>query len=105
MMKLVRLAAMGVMAALMAAPVPAWAAFCADEGPEAPRMLIERDGKSVWVVDTQAQADTDKRRLRAVGINATSVERWNGCMRAYVKAEDGSQAMQFYDPVTLRRVQ
>ena len=104
-MKLVRLAAMGLVAAMAVAPMPAWAAFCANEGPQAPLTTEERDGKSVLVTDTQAQASLDKQRLREVGVAATSVERWNGCLRAFVVRADGSRAMEIYDPVSLRRLQ
>lgn len=104
-MKLVRLAAMGLVAAMLAAPMPAWAAFCANEGPQAPLTVEDRDGKSVMVTDTQAQASLDKQRLREIGVAATSVERWNGCMRAFVEQADGSRAMELYDPVSLIRLQ
>lgn len=103
-MKLVRLAAMGMVAAMAAAPMPAWAAFCANEGPQAPQTVEERDGKSVMVADTQAQASLDKQRLREAGVAATSVERWNGCLRAFVEQADGRRAMEIYDPVTLSRL-
>ena len=104
-MKLVRLAAMGLVAAMVVAPTPAWAAFCANEGPQAPLTAEDRDGKSVLVTDTEAQASLDKQRLREVGVAATSVERWNGCLRAFVVQADGSRAMEIYDPASLRRLQ
>lgn len=104
-MRLVKLTTIGVLAAMVAAPAPAWAAFCASQGPKAPQMVDERDGQSVLVTDTEAQADLDKRRLREAGVMATSVERWNGCLRAFVKREDGSRAMEIYDPVSLQRLQ
>lgn len=104
-MKLVRLAAMGLVAAMAVAPMPAWAAFCANEGPEAPLTVEERDGKSVLVTDTQAQAALDRQRLREVGVPATSVERWNGCLRAFVERPDIGRTMEIYDPVSLRRLQ
>ena len=104
-MKLVRLAAMGLVAGMVTAPMPAWAAFCANEGPTAPLTTEERDGKSVLVTDTAAQASLDEQRLREVGVAASSVERWNGCMRAFVVQADGTRAMEIYDPVSLRRLQ
>jgi hypothetical protein len=105
MMKLVKLAAMGLVVAIIAAPMPAWAAFCANEGPQAPQTLEDRDGKGVLVTDTEAQASLDKQRLREAGIAATSAERWNGCIRAFVVQADGSRAMEIYDPASLRRLQ
>lgn len=44
-------------------------------------------------------------RLHEKGINATSVEEWNGLVRAYVTKDDGSQAMQLFDADTLAPVQ
>ena len=104
-MRLVKLAAMGLVAAMVMAPIPAWAAFCANEGPQAPQILEDRDGNGVLVTDTEAQASLDKQRLGEAGIAATSVERWNGCMRAFVVQPDGSRAMEIYDPASLRRLQ
>lgn len=46
-------------------------------------------------------SDLILQQLRAQGVNATSVENWNGCIRAFVTGADGSQSMAFYDPETL----
>lgn len=43
-------------------------------------------------------------RLHEKGINAASIEEWNGLVRAYVIQEDGSQAMQLFDADTLAPV-
>ena len=43
-------------------------------------------------------------RLHEKGINATSVEEWNGRVRAFVVQEDGTQAMQLFDADTLAPV-
>jgi len=43
-------------------------------------------------------------RLHEKGINATSVEDWNGLVRAFVTKEDGTQAMQLFDADTLAPV-
>lgn len=43
-------------------------------------------------------------QLRQAGVDATRVERWNGCLRAYVRTPGGEE-MQFFEPGTLRRVQ
>ncbi len=54
---------------------------------------------------TQSEIATfDLMALRKLGIDATRVERWNGCLRAFVREENGHEAMQFYDPITLERV-
>ncbi|KRA96476.1 hypothetical protein ASD83_15280 [Devosia sp. Root685] len=43
-------------------------------------------------------------RLKEKGINATSVEDWNGLVRAFVIKEDGTQAMQLFDADSLAPV-
>lgn len=50
------------------------------------------------------QATFDQMALRRQGIDATRVERWNGCLRAWVRRSDGTESMEFYDPNTLRRL-
>jgi hypothetical protein len=104
-MKPAKLAFAGVLAALVAFPTPAWAIFCVNEGPTAPKTFVEEGGRSVLKVDEELQNRMDTQRLREIGVPARSVERWNGCMRAFVKTEDGRQIMEFYDPVTLRKLQ
>ncbi|HEY8575897.1 MAG TPA: hypothetical protein VIL88_06115 [Devosia sp.] len=42
--------------------------------------------------------------LRSRGVNAKRVELWSGCIRAYVTLEDGTEEMQFFEPLGLRRV-
>ena len=42
--------------------------------------------------------------LKAHGINASSAEEWNGCIRAFVTDKNGNQAQVFYDPDTLAQV-
>ncbi len=104
-MKPAKLAVAGVLAALVAFPTPAWAIFCTNEGPTAPKTFVEEGGRSVLRVDEELQDRMDTQRLREIGVPARSVERWNGCMRAFVETADGGQIMEFYDPVTLRRLQ
>ncbi|MGB3338319.1 MAG: hypothetical protein WBA73_14185 [Devosia sp.] len=43
--------------------------------------------------------------LRSVGVDATRTEVWGGCIRAFVRLPDGSEEMQFYEPLNLRRVE
>jgi hypothetical protein len=101
-MRLARLAAMGLVATMVVAPVPAWAAFCPNEGPMAPQ-TVDSDGKPV--ADVDLQKSMDRQRLREAGVPAVSVERWNGCLRAFVEQPDGSKSMEIYDPASLRRLQ
>lgn len=42
--------------------------------------------------------------LRRQGVDATRVEIWNGCYRAFVRNGSGGEVMEFYDPDTLRQV-
>lgn len=39
--------------------------------------------------------------LRSEGINVSSVEEWNGYVRAYVTLDDGRQVMRFFEPGSL----
>lgn len=43
--------------------------------------------------------------LRSIGVDATRAEIWGGCIRAWVRGADGREEMQFYEPLTLRRVE
>ena len=100
-----KLAMAGALAALALAPMPAWAAFCPHEGPTVPLTFDDQNGGGELVVDREAQELQDKQRLREVGVLASAVERWNGCMQAFVELPDGTRGMQFFDPLTLRQVQ
>jgi len=62
----------------------------------------DNDGKS-YLTDEVAN-DYTLVRLHEKGIKATSVEEWNGRVRAFVTQEDGSQAMQLFDADTLAPV-
>jgi hypothetical protein len=42
--------------------------------------------------------------LNQQGVDATRVEKWNGCLRAFVRQPGGGEIMQFFDPQTLRQV-
>ncbi|KQT46894.1 hypothetical protein ASG47_09765 [Devosia sp. Leaf420] len=47
----------------------------------------------------------DLMQLRQLGVDATRVERWNGCIRAFVKKESGvGEEMQFFQPGSYQRV-
>lgn len=53
------------------------------------------------------QDDKDKfnlMELRRRGVDAASVEEWNGCIRAYVRKPGGGEEMQFFDPDTFQQV-
>lgn len=44
-------------------------------------------------------------RLRQMGVDATRVEQWGGCLRAFVRKPGGGEEMQYFDPSSYRRVQ
>ncbi|MET3927549.1 hypothetical protein [Devosia sp. 2618] len=57
--------------------------------------------------NNQAQdwvADSIVTQLRQQGVNVSSVEEWNGLVRAFVTRDDGTQTMQFFTPGTLQPV-
>ena len=43
--------------------------------------------------------------LRSAGVDAVRAEVWGGCIRAWVRVSDGSEEMQIYEPLNLRRVE
>jgi hypothetical protein len=105
MMKPVKFTVLGALAMALSLPTQAWAVFCTYDGPTAGYVAKYEDGERVLVPDTDAQAEMDLQRLRQIGVPATSVERWNGCLRAFVQQPTGGETMEFYDPASLRRLQ
>ncbi|HEV7718391.1 MAG TPA: hypothetical protein VGO70_05375 [Arsenicitalea sp.] len=65
----------------------------------------ERNDNGMLVSTITANARRIAQELRSRGINATRVEDWNGCIRAYVAGADGSERMQYFEPDTYRRLQ
>lgn len=57
-----------------------------------------------WGFSEQDQNRLDLQRLRRLGVNAVSVERWGGCLRAYVREPGGGERMELYNPRTFERV-
>lgn len=89
--------------ALLAAATPAFALFCQDDRSG----VTITFGNNLFGTD-QSEDDLnefDLIQLRQQGVDATSVERWNGCIRAFVRKPEGGEEMQFFDPNTYRRVQ
>ena len=85
---------------------PAFALFCSDQGPSVGFSLEDRRGDLIFKRSNNDQQNQfDLMRLRRAGVDAASVERWNGCLRAFVRNGGGGQSMQFYDPRTLQRLQ
>ena len=87
--------------ALLVAAVPAQAAFCTDD-----RGVVVTFGVQIGEPYTEQELNEfDLMRLRQEGVDATRVERWNGCIRAFVRKPEGGEEMQFFDPNTFERVQ
>ncbi|MHA6729258.1 hypothetical protein [Devosia sp. A369] len=58
--------------------------------------------------DLHSEADINAYNLRTLqsrGIDATASEIWGGCIRAWVRGPDGSQQMQFFEPLNFQRVE
>lgn len=69
----------------------------------APAPVESTDVDTSYLTDEVAN-DYTLLRLHEKGINATSIEEWNGKIRAFVVQEDGTQAMQLFDADTLAPV-
>ncbi len=65
--------------------------------------LDDNNNDKSYLTDEVAN-DYTLARLHEKGIKATSVEDWNGLVRAFVVKEDGTQAMQLFDADTLAPV-
>jgi len=77
------------------------APFCTDDRPG----LHLKFGISVGEPYTETERNEfDLMHLRQAGIDATRVERWNGCIRAFVRKPGGGEEMQFFHPSTYERV-
>lgn len=46
----------------------------------------------------------DAMELKRQGYDVTRAERWNGCIRAWVKGADGRETQQFFDPNTYNQL-
>lgn len=69
----------------------------------APAPVDADDVDNSYLTDEVAN-DYTLLRLHEKGINATSIEEWNGKIRAFVVQEDGTQAMQIFDADSLAPV-
>lgn len=72
-----------------------------------PAQAASPSGTMVACDATTSIANNDTAIIQALanhGVKASSVEDWNGCIRAYVTNPDGSTTMSFYDPSTLQQV-
>ncbi|PXA99183.1 hypothetical protein DMC47_04635 [Nostoc sp. 3335mG] len=91
-------------ALLLATGVPALAApFCTGDD------IMPPGGFGITIGEpyTDEERDNfDEMYLRQLGVNVQSdgIERWNGCIRAYVVRPDGTLEQQFFEPGSYRRV-
>lgn len=87
---------------------PAWAVpFCTDNRAGVTVEFGTSFGGGPWFGRSSGESarnDFDLMQLQQLGINATRVERWNGCIRAFVRRPGGGEVMEFYDPNTLQQV-
>ncbi len=62
-------------------------------------------GISIGGEFTQEQKDRfTLMELQRMGVDATRVEMWGGCIRAFVRKPGGGEEMQFFHPQSLERV-
>lgn len=62
-----------------------------------------------FALDRERYSETDINEynlmmLRSKGVDVTRAEIWSGCIRAYVRQPDGTEQMEFYEPLTFQRV-
>lgn len=74
----------------------------------APAMAAACSGSFALTGDLFTESEKNEHNqdlLRGRGIDAVRTEMWGGCIRAWVRQPDGSEQMQFFEPLTLRRVE
>jgi hypothetical protein len=77
------------------------APFCTDDAPGVHFSM----GFSIGGKYTETERnDFDMMQLRQLGVDVTRVERWNGCIRAFVRKPTGGEEMQFFQPNSYERV-
>lgn len=92
---------LAALALTLVATMPAHALFCTGSGGG----VVVQFGVHLGEEYTESELNNfDLMALRQQGVDATAVERWNGCIRAFVRTATGEE-MQFFDPDTYRRVQ
>jgi hypothetical protein len=89
---------------LAAATAPAHALMC--YGGDESGLQVEFGFRFGQPYTEAEQSSLDVMRLRQAGVDATGYsERWNGCIKAFVRKPGGGEEMQFFEPGSLRRVQ
>jgi len=100
-MSIKRFAIVPAFVLLAAAPAQA-VPFCTDSGYGEGFEL--EFGLEFGRTSTEQRNLFDLMELRRRGVDASRVERWNGCIRAYVRQPSGGEVMEFYDPNTYQQV-
>ena len=84
----------------MAGPTLA-APFCTDDRGQVSIQFGHGLGRGLSESDLN---DQDLSELQSRGVDATRVERWNGCIRAFVRQPGGGEEMVFFDPNTMQPI-
>lgn len=89
--------------AAMSAPL-----YCVDHRPNF-EGLSDREGGSAGFGPFQDDPEVDRNQrdliaLRQRGFDAIRVERWNGCIRAFIRQPNGVEGNQFFDPNNYREI-
>ena len=88
------------LALVLAAPAAA-APFCTGSSPGVQSAF----GLTIGGPYTEEEQNSfDEMHLRQQGVDVTRVERWNGCIRAFVRKPGGGEEMRFFEPGTYRPV-
>jgi hypothetical protein len=94
----------GLVLGSLAAVTPAYAVFCTGPG-ASPPYAFDFPRHDHDTRDSQRQNEINLMRLRSIGVDATSVELWGGCLKAFVRNPDGrGEHMEFFMPGSLQRV-
>jgi hypothetical protein len=93
---------LAALALTLVATLPAYAVFC-NAGDDV--VVLEFGFRIGEPYTEQERNQFDLMALQQQGVDATRVERWNGCIRAFVRKPEGGEEMQFFDPDTYVRVQ
>lgn len=96
-------AAIGMVALIVSAPASARSVpYCPDRGEGLTIEFGFTIGKPMGEAE---QNEFYLNKLRRMGVDATGVTQWNGCIRAFVRNADGrGEHMEFYDPRTFELI-
>ena len=95
------LVALGMLAL---ATAPSYALFC-DTSSDDYGISFSGSSQLGGRYNEQLRDQFDEMRLKQDGVDVASVDRWNGCIRAFVRKPEGGQEMQYFDPRTYKRLQ